>query len=82
MTINGSMALRCVGAALALAVVTAPAIAFNPDPPRDPRSVGLIRIDAIELGEPIVRMDRWPNGTIRRCVHSARLSTPSEGGPS
>ncbi|MCM0022049.1 MAG: hypothetical protein NBV67_18830, partial [Tagaea sp.] len=79
---NGSMAMRCVGAALALWCVLPSAGHAQPETQRDPRSVGLIRIDAIELGEPIVRMDRWPNGTIRRCVHSARLSTPSEGGPS
>lgn len=79
---NGSMALRCVGAALALAVVTAPAIAFNPDPPRDPRAEGLRPISAGTLGDEIVRVDRDPEGKPRRCIRAARLETPAEGGPS
>jgi hypothetical protein len=82
MTMSGSMALRRVGAALALAFAAAPAIAFNPDPPRDPRAVGLAATRVWTQGDEIIRIDRAPDGAPRRCVRAARLATPDEGGPS
>jgi hypothetical protein len=82
MTMNGSMALRVFAAVLAISFAAPPAIAFNPNPPRDPRTAGLGAISAGTLGDEIVRVDRWPDGKPRRCVRAARLDTPAEGGPS
>jgi hypothetical protein len=82
MTMNGSMARGLAGLTLALAVVAAPAVAYDPDPPRDPRAEGLRPISAGTLGDEVVRADRDSEGKPRRCVRAARLETPAEGGPS
>ncbi|MCM0022048.1 MAG: hypothetical protein NBV67_18825 [Tagaea sp.] len=79
---KGSMIRGLAGAALVSALAAAPAIAFDPDPPRDPRTAGLTPISAGSRGNEVVRVDRWPDGTPRRCVRAARLTTPDEGGPS
>jgi hypothetical protein len=82
MTMRGSLALRCVGAALGIFLAAVTAMAYDPDPPRDPRAEGLRPISASTLGDEIVRVDRDPEGTPRRCVRAARLETPTDGGPS
>lgn len=72
----------CLGVVPGLVIAATAAMAYNPDPPRDPRAEGLTPIWAGSRGNEIVRVDRWPDGAPRRCVRAARLDTPAGGGPS
>ena len=77
-----SKALGLPIAIVAICAAAAPVRAYDPNPPRDPRTIGLTPVWVGSRDEEIIRVDRGPDGNRQRCVLAARLRTPEDGGPS